>query len=107
MALRIDRRALFLWHSRKRRGSKQAVPHAPDFRLVIDIRELIDGDQFGQQRQGGARRIVFELRALKLEPFAPQSDLLPRDFEKLAFDARVLLLIQPSRNRAISCGSHR
>ena len=85
----------------RRRSAEETVADAPDFGFVIDIRHLIDGDEFGKDSESGASGVVFELGAIELETFARKSELLAGDVEIFAFNANVFVLMQGARNGAV------
>lgn len=50
--------------------AEEAVADAPDFGFVVDVGELVDGDELGEDSQSGAGSVVFELSSIELEAFA-------------------------------------
>jgi hypothetical protein len=83
--LSIDHRTSIIWRL-SRRSAEEAVADAPDFGFVVDVGELVYGDELGKDGEGGASSVVFELSAIELEAFVRKGELLTSDGKVLAFD---------------------
>jgi hypothetical protein len=72
--------------------AEKALTDAPDFFLVIDIGEVVDGGEIDMKGERGAGGVVFELSAVEFQTVAADGNVLAGDIKKTASQFKIVVL---------------